>query len=337
MPSWNRTWYTQMNMTDPDTSSATNAAKGMFWSIKAALLGQLTGTAGPEGAPSAGYYWTCEGSSDSSTAGMDATDRMTSTYTLSKIVQASSGVHTWIVLKSPSGMPGGPYYLCLDYVSTGAQVIRAYGARAAFTGGSTSARPTSTKEWDIGGAAEFAITDNAAATYRSHLAISANGDFYMAFNKSGSNFFWGALAFVGLDNTRSGDTTKAVTLMTPFSASGAFVTPYLSTTKVMARTYNDGASVANGSICMMDYYTGSSPASWTTVATAVNAADSKADPLPLFVHDKTSGAMGVRGTMPDCWHTGGQLAHGSVEPASGDIKHVSIGQIMMPFSVVPSL
>src|SRR5262245_7305465 len=55
--------------------------------------------------------WTCEGSSDSATAGMDAVDRLTD-YT--KVVRGG-GAHAWIVLEQDAS--GTPWQVLFDFAS----------------------------------------------------------------------------------------------------------------------------------------------------------------------------------------------------------------------------
>lgn len=90
--------------------------------------------------------WSVVGSSDSTTAGMDATDRWTAD---NKLVWAAGGVaHSWIVLKSPTNNPstGKSVYVGLQ-CSTGAgnpHLVNEFVTSVAPTAGSTTVDPTTT-------------------------------------------------------------------------------------------------------------------------------------------------------------------------------------------------
>lgn len=88
--------------------------------------------------------WTCSGSSNSVAAGLDGNDRWAADTDL---VWANPGtVHSWIVLRQ-TGIATN-YEICIDLSVTGSatQITFVVSPSAAFTGGTTSARPTATDE-----------------------------------------------------------------------------------------------------------------------------------------------------------------------------------------------
>lgn len=58
-------------------------------------------------------------------------------------------------------------------------------AMAPFTGGSTSARPTSVDEWTYAPVSSTAIHDNTASNYRLHMVYATRGDFWLWIHKVG--------------------------------------------------------------------------------------------------------------------------------------------------------
>lgn len=126
--------------------------------------------------------WTCAGSSDAVTAGMDAVDRWGAIYDGTKIVRAAGAVaHSWIVLKSPV-LNGANWYLTIDFNSASDATTRFVFAKAAPTGGSIAARPTSTQEWHVrpdNTIADQTLNDGASASSRLHAGMSTDGGFYM--------------------------------------------------------------------------------------------------------------------------------------------------------------
>ena len=98
----------------------------MMWDIKETLTG-FTNAA-----------WTVAGSSDGTTAGMDATDRWVAYTDLTW----NTGNHSWIVLTRAAG---GQIVIDLDISSATPQQAFIYASvSGGFTGGSISARPTAT-------------------------------------------------------------------------------------------------------------------------------------------------------------------------------------------------
>jgi hypothetical protein len=129
-PRLTKTWQLTPNIV---ADTGTGQAATMFRAIKDALLGFGT------------LPWTCQGSSDSSTAALDGVDRLTSN---GAIVAASSGAHSWIVLKQPAtGLQ-----VCIDWLTTHGNVYYisvVISVAAGFTGGTITARPTATDEIEI--------------------------------------------------------------------------------------------------------------------------------------------------------------------------------------------
>jgi hypothetical protein len=98
----------------------------------------------------ANYPWTCSGSSNSTTSGMDGSDRWVTSANL--IWVATSGVHSWIVLRQPQ--ISAQFEVCIDLLDTTsprqATIVVSpsvgFGVVNGGTDGSTSLRPTATDE-----------------------------------------------------------------------------------------------------------------------------------------------------------------------------------------------
>lgn len=98
---------------------------------------------------------TCKGSSNGVTAGMDNTNRWAADADL--VWNTAGNAHSWIVLQF-----GSKFHLCIDLANATSSNMAVYMSPTAFTGGSTTARPTSADEiqilgttsagaqWDVG-------------------------------------------------------------------------------------------------------------------------------------------------------------------------------------------
>jgi hypothetical protein len=319
-----RTWYTRGNIPAADTSTTALVAKSILWAIKAALKDELTGgTLGAEGAMPAGGKWTCEGSSDSATANLTGTDLWGSSFDGSKIVRASSGAHSWIVLKSPVAL--GPRYLCIDYLSASDQNAVIVASNNAFTGGTTSARPTATKEWTVL-SGQFA--EASANVHRIHKTMDANGNFFIHVNRHATSLFNFSLWGVTLTNTESGELSPwftAVQYTTGSRGAGRVAT--------MAVTGRVGDDTATHTGSFGDVQFSAATFGGTVQA---NALSGKWDLLPVFVGTTTSSKAGIRGLVPDV-NIAGIATVGSSEPVSTSQERMLLGDLLVPSSVAPTL
>lgn len=321
-----RQYYSRGNIPAPDNSTSTLLAKSILFGIKAILKDEFsTGTLGAEGAMPAGAKWTCEGSSDSSTAGMDASDRWTSSFDGTKIVRASGAVaHSWIVLKSPVAL--GPYYLCIDWNAANDQTVTIVGSKNAFTGGSTTARPTATKEWTV---LTGTFCENVTTAHRLHKAMDGNGNFFIAVSKNGAALF--NLAFMGVtvSNTVTGELSPWFTAI--HFTTGSRGAGRVASIAVTGRSGDDSGTMTGS---FGDIQFNAATFGGTMQANVLNGAF---DTLPVFV-GSTSPTLkhGVRGTVPDV-EICGIATVGASDPTTGTQERMLLGDLLIPCSVVPSL
>lgn len=316
-----RTWYTDANYAIPDFSSTANTCKSILWSIKALLKGTVSGTNGPEGAPPVGSRWTVVGSSDSVTGAMDGTDRWLDTFDATKIVSSTAAApHSWIVLQSPAIL--GPYYLLIDYGANSASAIAIYTSKAAFTGGTASARPTSTTEVTN---ATSTFNDQVASINRVTRVTDANGNFWVLASRTGTGIIQFGLGVQTLIDVAPSD-TMSVFSIGQYATSGAFNPS--GSISVTGRTWNNGAVTTGGP---NDYNVSSS---WASLTPGNNPANGGAyDALPVFVITTNTGAAGVRGRLPDVGYVNGSMAIASNVPLTGNIEQTNTKGWLIPCSV----
>jgi hypothetical protein len=186
-----RPWKSAASFDSYVAADAAELLKRRVWAIKAFLTGYIGGaTLG---------LWTVAGSSDGVTAGMDGVDRLGAAFDPTKIVQGTAGsAHSWIALFSPA-MNGVRVYLLLSADSATAANGSIIFAKAAFTGGTATANPTSVDSWTSIGTQPLVSTSG--LSQRLHGALSATGDFFMWSARQGGagvvEFFFAAIAPVG--------------------------------------------------------------------------------------------------------------------------------------------
>lgn len=140
-------------------------------SIKNALLGLSGITNTP----------TCKGSSSSVAAGMDAVDRWAAA---TNIVTANAGsAHSWFVFEFPGINDGSGHKLQMLWNMSGGQ-SNGYlcdiwcSAKAGFTGGSTTARPTATDEQQINGAVTTQFGTNSIQNWKFDIIAESTGKIF---------------------------------------------------------------------------------------------------------------------------------------------------------------
>lgn len=318
-----------------DTSTATKAAASALWAWATMLTGNQSGTNGPEGARPSSVYWTLVGSSNSSTAGIDATDRLhlTGSFTIGDWVSVAAGgtPHTWFVLQSPSGLLDGPWYMCIDYIGSDVEHLTIVVNNAVFSGGSTSARPTSTGESAATGQSFISTTAGAS---KAHLSTDANGGFRLALSRNGTGFFSTAFGIEPMVEYHSGDAARTV-LWWSFldSGSGAMTT---NNNWIMRGKLQDN-SASSTTLGIADLVFRPSGSDINTLTTT-NSIDSTVDALPVaYIMDTNASHHGIRGRLPDMWMVGAQIVPGSTVPGSGSPERMMVGQWLIASSVAPSL
>lgn len=335
--STSKQWYTSANLALADSTTASRCAHSSAWGFGAMLLGNQSGTNGPEGARPSSCYWTLEGSSDSLTAGIDATDRLhfAGSFTNADWVRAGAGsAHSWFVIKSPTALLDGPWYLCFDYVgpSNDQQCTLAF-SKNVFSGGSTTDRPTSTGEC-VATYVQFCSTTQAAG--KLHLNIDANGNFRWLRSRNGVGYFDTYISVEGLVEYHTGDPARTFCLH-HFVDSTRGVMNVSPSFNFLGMSLNGTTALVSGNIGIADiwfYPVGSTLSSYTTT----NTIDSTVDALPcVYVYENTTTRKGIRGRFPDMWECGAPVATGSVFPSVGNIERVLLGSKMIAMSVAPSL
>lgn len=330
-------WYTSANLAIADSSTASRCAHSSIWGFGAMLLGNLSGTNGPEGARPSSCYWTLEGSSNSITAGIDTTDRLhfAGAFTDADWIRANAGTaHTWFVIKSPSAVLDGPWYFCFDYIGpTNDQTCTIAFSKNVFSGGSTTARPTSTNESVL---TSFQFCSTTAGAGKIHLNIDANGSFRWLRSRNGTGYFDTYISVESLVEYHTVDPCRTFCSL-QFLDSGRGVMGISPTVNIRGMSLNGTSATGNNEVLIVDlwFY----PASITMGAyTTTNVLDATVDALPcVYVYENTAGRKGMRGRFPDMWESGAQVATGSTFPSVGNIERVLLGSKMIAMSVAPSL
>lgn len=325
-----RNWYCDNNISFSDTTSSLTVVKSFLWAMKALLKGELTGTQGTFGARPGGSLWTCLGSSDGTTGAIDGVDRWGNTYNGAKLVRASAGVaHSWMLLQGPAA--SGSTQLLIDWGTGTDTTINLFFARtAAFSGGTVSARPTSTTEF--GFALPNLVETTSGVVHRISNSVDASGHFWFLTAKQGSGIFDSAFGFCTLINTRAGDLFPQAALFDTRTASrgalsvAAALPNYITTVGICMRGPTNSAGTDISVSC--GFIERSATLSGISVP---NTADGLGDVWPCW-YDWRGGANtqnGIRGQWPDIGYVNAWKPPGDVTP-TGTPEQTVVGNVLIP-------
>ncbi len=338
-----KTWAYDMNRAITP-ATALDLTRRQMWHIAAALTGNLGGlTTG---------LWTLYASSNSVTAGTDSTDRwvLAGPYDGTKIVRgASTAVHSWIVLASPT-MAGSTWYLILSFNSAIDTSIRLSFSKQAPTSGSTTVTPFAAAAvnqwWPFGGTVQdWPMNAGAQDNSRFSCGLTSAGDFYFLFNKQAANVANLCIIFSTISNSKTNDAYK-VWSGVAYHASGALLTTSGLIASISNSTPNPGNygqkadGIASSMVVNPLLYPGFSNQSGGGIGvwnpTVADVIDSTYCDFPLWI--MTGAAVSgnptsIRGRLADfafCPYLAANLAEGSVTPSSGTIESSKAGCIWFP-------
>lgn len=351
------TWYTDMNVPIADSTSVQNINKSFAWGLKALLKGEVTGSRGINGAAPSSSYWTCELSSDGTSR--STSDLWGSSYDSSKInyLEGNShnftGSHSWIVLRSPSGISSAGYLyflLCYAGPTNGESdgYIGAFISNTPFGGGSSSLRPTSSNEvsirYSFSSYMDVGLGPNTTGDYKIHLCRTSNGQFWFAGSKNTTGKFGRVVGIGATTETRSPETQPWYVFWDKesngFNTLAHFqLADWGNNVYNVSRTHNN---LYKTELLPLRPYSGNES---HTVLDSFNRSSTNVqgdlDAFPLYLLYKGStqavagASVGIKGKVEDVFIS--SHLPGAVYPTSGDVEKVCVGGLWLPYDVAPEL
>lgn len=343
MTTFELTWQEDNNRV-PSQSTATELSKYLIWYPKALLMGNVTlkDSAGSTiGSPQG--LWTCAGSSDASTGGMDGVDRWGTSFDATKLTRANAdgSAHSWMVLRNV----GLGIYLLLDYVNGSGtdNGFRVFISKTAYSGGSATARPTTSNEVTMNNASALNSTPGAGAASHVHGRIATDGQFLVLYSRDGTNFFNFALSVRALTETRAGDNHNAWLFQEYDDSSGVLrnVGAHGSANTTGSGWHGrsaDATTAIVGAHVELPYNNAGTSVMADILST--DAVDGKVGDRPYRLYVGTTSHKSSRGRVQDFALAHTAAAVGSIEPTSGPPYQSAIaGNIWIPWhhTVGPSL
>lgn len=305
-----------------------------------------TGSMGPT-ARAPASVWTCLGSSDGATGGLDGTDRWGSTFNGSKIVFASHGTnHSWIALQNTTfGMQ-----LVIDCIAAETNILismcRIAQPLSGGLGGTVSQRPyvlTDEINWGytstaVGNYRSTFIADQAlGVNQRTNFVAGPDGSFLFFMKRDGSGFSSSAVGAQNPQNSsyfpkRAADLNAQCFIGPPAASNtspGAFsMSGWASDAGVVAQRLYSGAIMSQGGLSRFSF--GNTNFDGGNVPVDPFTLDYQAFPLGMLAIAPQSYPRGV---VADFYFHGNRTLIPETTPNNpgGVTTHIAIGDFWIPW------
>jgi len=313
-----KTWQKLPNLR---MSTASNAIchKNFIFFLKAFLCGQYPTQSGWTGT------YTVVSSSDGAAFG--ATDYWAYPFDSADIVQATAGSnHSWVVLSRSIG--GVTWHIIIDCDRATTYYFDIVIAKTAPTGGSLTARPTSTDEVVY---SNQQFMPDSSGQY-AHGALTTDGMFLFMNSAGGQTLPRFGWFLQGLAAAKAADLYPVVSYLAYDAGNGPFYRANLaSATYWRARKFDGTTTLSIGALAM-----GCSAvpltAGWVMESMLVDGTVGKFADLPIFVAGTVAGNYSLKGRLYDLRWAPVSLNEGFVEPNPTDGVSSKFEAIWTPFS-----
>lgn len=332
IPVLSRNYWARANQPFAANTTAGLVAQSLIFALKQLMIDSAAGGSA-SGTRVAASKWTVLGSSDSTTAALDAVDRWVAH---TNIVQNNSGsAHSWIVLRCAA--LGYDCLIDANSSTTASFRVAFTPSTTPFSGGSTTAGPTSTEEFTVannavGTSTSATLVGDAATgnTNVAHFVTADNGEFLFFVSRSGGLVFSTFIGFQKPTGGESGDTRNAVALGISSGATGRGIpiTTSFNTSAMASQRTPNGSLISTGGFSTLVFggtaYTG-------TAATSALSSNY----LAYGLRDVTiTPQVADRGTLQDIYLIGIVAVNSSYPAAGASQTHIVVGDTVIPFPVV---
>lgn len=336
LPALTKTWHFNVNNAVAAQANLTATARLTLRSMKNAMLGtgSWTDSAGSSATPT--NNWTVSGSSNTSTAGMDGTDRWAAD---SDLVWSNAATGSWIVLRQAQVSTKYEVLLYLGSVSNTNATIGVYvspnagfGTANGGTNGATNARPTATDEILVATSAAWGMSTSNTAV-RWHVLKSSDGKLTRAF-MCRDGFASALWSFEVPSNPVTGWSNPSIGVI-----HGASTAPLASSVLLPSAFSGAARFVGTGATAMALAFTGeairTSTAASELVVERVLAANDLSGEFPLYpigLYSTTGTSQGRHGTVTDMWWGLTNLAESTTYPNDGSRQMCQFGNLVVPWN-----
>lgn len=315
-------WQFTPNYDYPLATSQANAGKSFLWLVVEMLTGGLARVDASNVAVVTPHaLWTVVGSSDGVTAGMDGVNRWHNggVFDATKFVH-STGVHSWVVLRSPAVL--GDIWLTLDCAQNTIGFFNLHLSSAAPTGGTTATSPAQT--------GNIVFTNDSVANgttaRRFYGMVAANGEFIFLGAIAASAVFCDAFFVKKGENAMPEDpfpflVFHDVTAAGVMRSNGQLISG-------LNRMFSKTAAGASTAACVMEYRSGSGGSTGYLTGVTTDPFNGKMVDLPAFA--STYNTWTWKGKLVDFKLTQASGADGLLSPTTGAPEWMKVGMVWLP-------
>lgn len=329
LPAVSRPWTSRGNKPYDANAVQLDLSRSVIWSLLTNLKGTVTGGTAT-GTRDVDSEWVVKGSSDAATFNVAGSDLIASRANL---VWANAGVaHSWWWAEN-AALGYQVVIDCITSASTGISLVAAP-IGVPFTGGSLTARPTSTEEflWGTSSTGSTAVTfladTTTGATCNTHFAAADDGQFKFMASRAGTGIVFLYIALVKTTDV-TGDTRNVFWLGgASSSARGAPSKAMLETSigGCIGRNPNGLAIQTAGGVGVLA--AGGTNLTGGTLGTDANSG--KWNSTGLIVWGAVAGQYAYRGKIPDMY-TIGNATIGSSIPSAAAQTRIVVGDYIDAF------
>lgn len=329
LPALSKVWYSRCNRPIASSASALLIAQSVVFALKEHLKDTATGGTTGGGTRNAGSAWVTKGSSDSVSFNTSGTDLIPAHTNL---VWANSGTaHSW--WWGECAAAGYQIVIACASSSSTALCVAFAPISTPFTGGSLTARPTSTQEFLWGTTSTGAATTATflsdvvtGGTNYTHFVVADDGQFWFTTSRAGTGLFSTCAGFI--KPTGSTDTRSAYAVGTTLaSARGAMSRASLfdSSNGAVSRQPNGVAVTSTGGFTTAGLAGGSNYLG----AGGTDANSGKYLAFPVDAVCNVPAQYAWRGRVPDLAAVGIRPV-GDCYPSTAAPLRVVVGDVLLP-------
>lgn len=314
LPTLSKTWQYSVNNQTTAQGTALADNRKTLRGIKNALIGFGTNP------------WTVRYSCSSTVAGSagDGVDRWAADTDL--VWNNAGSAHSWIVLRQTGLGSTSELLISCESSSAGGSILTLVVSDSAFSGGSTTARPTAANEFVFLSAAQW----NSAADVSNRYHVEQSTDGQCTRIQVGHG---GVCTFFCIIDKANNPSTNWTTPIFAFATYNA--TTWNFSTPALIQTSNASAlgRMRNGSTTGNVTFTvegiGNTLPTDTTIGNIANEIDSAWDMWPVGIACLTTGIRGRHGSLFDLWFVSTARASADMIPGDGSNQFA----VCMPFII----
>lgn len=313
LPSLTKTWQFVPNYAIAATGTAINTNRTILLAIKNFLTTDATEWVDNANvATTAANLWAVRYSCDSVAAGAagDGVDRWDSIADL--VFANAASAHSWIVLRQTAiGSTAEMLISCESVGSTGNILTVVISPSAAFTGGTTTARPTATDEIAVLNAATWGGVVVTDANVKLHVMKSTDGECWRVIvcNGGQANTTW------IIDKTAAFASATWTNRLTMYAQGANAGTSTLTNALLNTAANFNGRGASSMTMYLAAMYYASTLAN--VGVTTANDLSSAWPFMPQQLVSATASNRGFHGYINDFWYGSTTVAAGSTYPTTG--------------------